>query len=129
MIIASDHRGYKLKETLKKEFTFTDITPNYVEGDDYPDIVKLFVKALKTKGILICGSGTGVAIAANRNKTIRAVNAYDKKHAEMARRHENVNVLCLGADYLTKNQSKEIIKTFMETKFDGGRHLRRIKKL
>ena len=82
-----------------------------------------------THGILICGSGYGVSIAANRFKDVRAVVCRTSKEAEMARRHNNANVLCLGADFTTTSQAKKIVKTFFTTKFEGGRHQRRVKKL
>ena len=83
----------------------------------------------RTHGILICGSGYGVSIAANRFKDVRAVVCRTPKEAEMARRHNNANVLCLGADFTTTSQAKKIVKTFFTTKFEGGRHQRRVKKL
>ena len=81
------------------------------------------------KGLLICGSGFGMATAANRYKHIRATPCRTSKDVEMARRHGDVNVLCLGADFTTKRRALKMVKVFFETKFEGGRHLRRIKKL
>ena len=81
------------------------------------------------RGILICGSGYGVSIAANRYKGIRAVVCRTPKEAEMARRHNDANVLCLGADFTNKEESYKIVDAFLTTKFEGGRHLRRVKKL
>lgn len=131
IFICADHRGFELKEYLKKHFDFVDLTPEFHKGDDYPDIAKKLVKKIagKSFGILVCGSGTGVAMSANRNKHIRAVNAYDLDHAIMSRKHENANVLCLGSNYLSKQKAKRIIEAFLKTRFSGGRHLRRIKKL
>ncbi len=131
MLVGADHRGFRLKEYLKKHYPLEDITPDYVEGDDYPAIAKKLVRKMKKHdtGLLICGSGTGVAMAANRHKKARAVNAYDKMHAVMARKHEDANILCLGADYLTKEKAKKILHAFLNTNFEGGRHSRRVKML
>lgn len=130
IFIAADHRGFFLKEYLMKHYEFIDLSVEFKKNDDYPNLAKRLVDKMSDKsfGILVCGSGTGVAMAANRSKKIRAVNAYDVEHAIMARKHENANVLCLGADYLSKLKSRKIIDSFFKTKFLGGRHLRRIKK-
>ena len=146
LIMGSDHRGLELKDKL-----LDFISPDDVNGEtkfdvaviqnlrpheagksvDYPDVVKEFGKSfdIYTHGILICGSGYGVSIAANRFKDIRAVVCRTPKEAEMARRHNNANVLCLGADFTTTSQAKKIVKTFFTTDFEGGRHQRRVKKL
>ena len=146
LIMGSDHRGLELKDKL-----LDFISPDDINGEtkfdvaviqnlrpheagksvDYPDVVKEFGKSfdIYTHGILICGSGYGVSIAANRFKDIRAVVCRTPKEAEMARRHNNANVLCLGADFTTTSQAKKIVKTFFTTDFEGGRHQRRIKKL
>ena len=129
IVIGADHRGYKLKEYLKKHYEVLDVTPDYIEGDDYPIITKKVLKKIKDFAIIICGSGIGVAMAANRNKKVRAVNACDLQHAVMARKHEDANVLCLGADYLTPTKAKKIVDAFLKTTFEGGRHLRRVKML
>ena len=146
LIMGSDHRGLELKEKL-----LDFISPDDINGEtkfdvaviqnlrpheagksvDYPDVVKEFGKSfdIYTHGILICGSGYGVSIAANRFKDIRAVVCRTPKEAEMARRHNNANVLCLGADFTTTSQAKKIVKAFFTTDFEGGRHQRRVKKL
>ena len=146
LIMGSDHRGLELKDKL-----LDFISPDDINGEtkfdvaviqnlrpheagksvDYPDVVKEFGKSfdIYTHGILICGSGYGVSIAANRFKDIRAVVCRTPKEAEMARRHNNANVLCLGADFTTISQAKKIVKTFFTTDFEGGRHQRRVKKL
>ncbi len=146
LIIGSDHRGLELKDKL-----LDFISPDDINGEtkfdvaviqnlrpheagksvDYPDVVKEFGKSfdIYTHGILICGSGYGVSIAANRFKDIRAVVCRTPKEAEMARRHNNANVLCLGADFTTTSQAKKIVKAFFTTDFEGGRHQRRVKKL
>ena len=146
LIMGSDHRGLELKDKL-----LDFISPDDINGEtkfdvsviqnlrpheagksvDYPDVVKDFGKSfdIYTHGILICGSGYGVSIAANRFKDIRAVVCRTPKEAEMARRHNNANVLCLGADFTTTSQAKKIVKAFFTTDFEGGRHQRRVKKL
>ena len=99
---------------------------------DYPDVVKslaLEMKSVFNRGILICGSGFGVAIAANRYPHIRAVTVRTPKEAEMARLHNDANVLCLGADFTTKKDAFKIVDKFLTTKFEGGRHKGRIAKL
>lgn len=138
IILASDHAGYELKEYLKQYFTkrkieFIDAGAlTYDANDDYPDIVKSAVKEVlkdeNNQGIFICGSGVGVSMVANRFKGIRAVLAYDTLTAQMSRQHNNSNVLCLGQSRTTKTMSLKIIKTFLNTPFEAGRHLRRINK-
>lgn len=146
LIMGSDHRGLEMKHNL-----LDFISPDDVNGEtkfdvsviqnlkpheadksvDYPDVVKQFGKSfdIYSHGILVCGSGYGVSIAANRFKDIRAVVCRTPKEAEMARRHNNANVLCLGADFTTMSQAKKIVKAFFTTDFEGGRHQRRVKKL
>ncbi len=146
LIMGSDHRGLELKDKLL-DYISPDDTNGETKFDvaviqnlrpheagksvDYPDVIKEFGKNfdIYTHGILICGSGYGVSIAANRFKDVRAVVCRTSKEAEMARRHNNANVLCLGADFTTTSQAKKIVKTFFTTKFEGGRHQRRVKKL
>ena len=146
LIMGSDHRGLEMKHSL-----LDFISPDDINGEtkfdiaviqnlkpheagksvDYPDVVKEFGKSfdIYSHGILVCGSGYGVSIAANRFKDIRAVVCRTPKEAEMARRHNNANVLCLGADFTTMSQAKKIVKAFFTTDFEGGRHQRRVKKL
>jgi len=138
IILASDHAGYELKEYLKQYFDKHKIeyidagALKYEPTDDYPDIIKYAVKLVlknnEYKGIFICGSGVGVSMVANRHKSIRAVLAYDSLTAQMARRHNNANVLCLGQSRVTQTMALKIIKTFLNTEFEGGRHLKRIQK-
>jgi len=138
IILASDHAGYELKEYLKQYFTKHKIeyldagALKYDATDDYPDIIKNAVKLMldnkNNQGIFICGSGVGVSMVANRHKGIRAVLAYDTITAQMARRHNNANVLCLGQSRVTQTMALKIIKTFLNTEFEGGRHLKRIEK-
>ena len=102
------------------------------ERVDYPDYAKklaLLIRKKSSFGILICGSGIGVSIAANRFKKVRAAVCYNQLSASLARKHNNANVLCIGARLIRFNEAKKIINTFISTKFEGGRHTKRVKKL
>lgn len=137
--IGSDHRGFPLKEEFKKYFIeknieFTDFGTNSTESVDYPDYAKLVGDAIIDEnydyGVVICGSGIGASIAANKHKGIRAVNANNNNLAEMARRHNNANVICFGSDFIDLEKAKRFFEIFINTKFEGGeRHERRIQKL
>ena len=138
IIMASDHRGWKLKEDLKTFFNQENIITIDVgtyskEPVDYPDFAKLGIaKVLEDKnnvGIFICGTGTGMSMACNRNPRIRASLSFNPKIAERARREEDANVLCLPADFLNKKKAITIVKVFLTTSFEGGRHARRLKKI
>jgi ribose 5-phosphate isomerase B len=137
--IGSDHRGYTLKEELKKHFAgngieFTDFGTDSEASADYPDYAKLVGNAVNggdfNYGVLICGSGIGVSIAANKVKGIRAVNANNNNLAEMARKHNNANVICFGSDFIDVEKAVRFFEIFINTEFEGGeRHNRRISKL
>ncbi len=138
IILASDHAGYELKEQIKAFFNKENITTIDVgayskERVDYPDFAKLGnAKVLENPnniGIYICGTGIGMSIAANRNPKIRAALCDSVKFASLARRHNDANVLVLSGRYLNKRKAINIVKEFLTTKFEGGRHLRRVKKL
>lgn len=139
IVIGSDHRGYNLKEDLIKFFKETsvdykDVGTNSTESTDYPDYAKLVGVSIMNEGynfgILICGSGIGVSIAANKVKGLRAVNATSNNMAEMARKHNDANVICFGSDFIDKDKAKRFLEIFINTEFEGGeRHLRRIQKL
>ena len=138
IILASDHAGYELKEEIKDFFNKQNITTIDVgcyskERVDYPD----FAKAANQKvlenpnniGIYVCGSGTGMVMAANRNPKIRAALCQTIKFASLARRHNDANVLVLPGRFISKLKAISVIKEFLTTKFEGGRHLKRVKKL
>ena len=136
--IASDHGGYNLKESIKdflinRNISIIDLGPYENKNVDYPDYAKKIPKRIKEKksdvGILVCGSGTGMAITANKIKTIRAAVCYNIKSTRLSRQHNNANIIALGARLTKKNLSLNLVKIFLETKFEGGRHLRRIKKI
>ena len=100
---------------------------------DYPDFAKKVSNRVRSRksdiGILICGSGTGMAISANKSKGIRAALCYNLKSARLSRQHNNANIMCLGSRFTSKNSALRLVSTFLKTKFEGGRHLRRIKKI
>ena len=136
--IASDHAGYKTKEHIKNilvknEISVIDLGPYNENSVDYPDYAKKVRNRIKAKrsdiGILICGSGTGMAISANKSKDIRAAVCYNSKSTYLSRAHNNANIICLGARMTKKNTIVNNIKIFLKTRFEGGRHVRRIKKL
>ena len=136
--IASDHAGFKLKEEIKnhlvdKKVSIFDIGPYNDESVDYPDFAKKLAKRVKLKksevGILVCGSGTGMAISANKIKTIRAAVCYNLKSTRLSRQHNNANIIALGSRLINKKLSLKLVEIFLKTKFEGGRHLRRVKKI
>lgn len=135
IIIGADHAGFELKEKLKKnlkKYKITDIgAKKYDKNDDYPDYAhKLAKKINKNKGILICGTGAGMCMAANRHKNIRAVVGLDEYEVEMSRKHNDANVLCLRARNFPYSKTLKITKLWLNTKFTNEkRHVRRIKKL
>ena len=136
--IASDHAGYRLKEDIKnhlieKKVSIFDIGPFNENSVDYPDFAKKLAQRIKSKksdiGILVCGSGTGMAISANKTKTIRAAVCYNIKSTRLSRQHNNANIIALGARLTNKKLSLKLVDVFLHTKFEGGRHLRRVKKI
>ena len=140
--IASDHAGFDLKEIIKdllikNQISTIDLGPYSDNSVDYPDFAKKLAKSVairvKSKkshiGILVCGSGTGMAISANKQRGIRAAVCYNLKSTYLCRAHNNANILCLGARLTKKKDIKKILSTFLNTKFEGGRHQRRVKKI
>ena len=135
--IASDHAGYNLKNSiiigLSKKQKIIDLGPNSKDSVDYPDYAKKLSKKVASNsgsfGILVCGSGMGMAIAANKTKNIRAALCYSNKNTKLSRLHNNANIITLGERLINKNKAINLIKTFLSTKFEGGRHLRRVKKI
>lgn len=132
--IASDHAGFLLKEKLKSKFKLHDFIlhdlGNFEEDEkvDYPDFALKLCNKIKDNdfGILVCGSGQGMAMAANRHKHIRACLCLDTNQAKLARQHNNANVLCLAGRITDSSNAEEIVKAFLETDFEGGRHSRRL---
>ncbi len=138
IILACDHAGYKLKEQVKDFFskeniTTIDVGTYSLDSVDYPDYAKLgnekVLENVNNIGIYFCGTGIGMSIAANRNPKIRAALCMSNKYAELARRHNDANVLVLPGRFMSRVKAIAIIKTFLTTKFDGERHQRRVKKL
>ena len=138
IFISSDHAGYKLKEQIKlhlskKKISFKDMGPYNDDRVDYPDFAHKVAKKVKTNknnfGILICGSGMGMNIAANRHKNIRAAQCFNLKSTKLSRLHNDANIITLGSRLITKKNALKFVSVFLNTKFDGGRHLRRVKKI
>ena len=135
ILIASDHAGYKLKQKIitflnSKDFVITDLGPKDEQSVDYPDYAKKLSKKINDKnfGILICGSGIGMSIMANRYKKVRGSLVNSIKTTKLAREHNNANVLILGSRVTNANIALKIVDTFFKTFFLKGRHLRRVKK-
>ncbi|MDC0366237.1 ribose 5-phosphate isomerase B [Pelagibacteraceae bacterium] len=136
--IASDHAGYKLKENIKdflikKNVSIFDLGPMNENSVDYPDYAKKVANRVKANksdiGILVCGSGTGMAISANKIKDIRAAVCYNNQSTRLSRLHNNANIISLGSRLTKKNTAIKLVSIFLNTKFEGGRHLRRVKKI
>lgn len=136
--IGSDHAGFETKEFIKKAlieqgFQLTDKGTLGLESVDYPDFSHLVAKSVETFeseiGFLFCGSGNGVCIAANKHLGVRAALAWNKEVAQLAKAHNNANILCLPARFVSNNEALEIVKAFLETEFEGGRHQKRIDKI
>jgi len=138
VIIASDHAGFKLKEEvkkflIKKRKKVLDLGTKNTSSVDYPDYAHLLSKKMRDVrnqfGILICGSGTGMSMTANKHKNIRAALCYDTKSTKLSRLHNDANVMTIGSRLIKKNVALRCVNIFLKTDFDGGRHLRRIKKI
>ncbi len=137
--IASDHAGFQLKEQIKNwlnsfsNYKINDYGTFSEKSVDYPDYAFKATESILNGendfGIIICGSGAGMSIAANRFKGIRAVNCWNAETAKLARQHNNANVLNLGGRLIDFSNAKDIIYTFLNTEFEGGRHTTRIEKL
>ena len=136
--IASDHAGFKLKEVIKntlvnKNISIFDLGPINNHSVDYPDYAKKLSKRVNANisdiGILVCGSGTGMSISANKIKGIRAAVCYNPKSTRLSRQHNNANIIALGARLTKKSLSLKLVDLFLKTKFEGGRHLKRVKKI
>lgn len=133
--IGSDHGGYKLKEEIKKyleekEIEYTDCGTFDEESVDYPEIAKAVALEVQSKqcekGIVICRSGIGMSIVANKFKGIRCAKCNEEEEAKFSRMHNNANILAIGADYIDVNKAIRIVRTWIATEFEGGRHEARI---
>ncbi len=138
IFLSSDHAGYKLKESIKlllskKKVKYIDLGPFNTDRVDYPDYAHKVAKKVKINnnhvGILVCGSGIGMNITANRHKNVRAAQCFNVKSAKLSRLHNDANIITLGSRLLTKNNALKCISVFLKTKFEGGRHTKRIKKI
>ena len=138
IFISSDHAGYILKEQIKKKFSkkylFQDLgTNNSKISVNYPDfahkLCKKVINNTKNMGILVCGSGTGMSMAANRHKKIRAAVCYTVKNTKLSRLHNDANIITLGSRLTKKDTAFKCIEVFINTKFEGGRHKKRVKKI
>ena len=138
IFISSDHAGFELKEAIKKyllskKLTFQDLGPSNNLRVDYPDFAHKVARKVKISknnvGILVCGSGMGMNIAANRHKNIRAAQCFNLKSTKLSRLHNDANIITLGSRLLTKKIALNCVSAFLKTKFEGGRHLKRIKKI
>jgi len=136
--VGSDHRGFDVKRrvvTLLQQLghDIVDVGATSKDSVDYPDFAFLVAKAVSAgqadRGILVCGSGIGMCIAANKVKGVRAAPCHDNITAEMSRRHNDANVLCLSADLLGGELIDRMIRIWLDTPFDGGRHARRVEKI
>jgi ribose 5-phosphate isomerase B len=136
--IGCDHAGFVLKEELKNKlqgagYHVKDFGTYSLESVDYPDYVHPLAESVEKKendyGILICGSANGVAMTANKHQGIRAAIAWNTEVAALARQHNNANVICLPARFLVEMDAEEMVRVFLSTAFEGGRHTRRVEKM
>lgn len=136
--IACDHAGFNLKSVLKQDleelgYETLDLGTNGPESVDYPDFGQALGKAIADgraeMGVLVCGSGIGISIAANRNPAVRAANVTNALTAQLSRQHNDANVVCFGERLVGSEIARDAMKVFLETEFEGGRHARRVDKL
>ena len=139
ILISNDHAGVELKKEVvsfleKKGYVVENMGDNTGQSVDYPDVIHPLAKAIskstKKKGIIMCGTGNGVSMVANKYKGVRAGLCWSKEIAELIRKHNDANVLSLPARFISTNEALEIVEVFIETDFeDGGRHERRVEKI
>jgi len=138
LAIGSDHAGFETKERIiqmlaEAGYTFNDVGTNSADSVDYPDfahpVADMVEKEEVDLGILVCGSGNGVAITANKHKGIRAALAWTPDLAGLARQHNDANVLAIPARFISEEEALELVKVFLATEFEGGRHKRRVDKI
>jgi ribose 5-phosphate isomerase B len=138
LIMGSDHAGFEAKQALFEwlvahDYDITDLGPQNAESVDYPDFAHPVAMAVENGhadlGILLCGSGNGVAMTANKHQDIRAALCWNNEIAGLARQHNNANVICIPARFVSIAEVQKMVKTFVETKFEGGRHERRVEKM
>ncbi len=139
IVIGCDHAGYELKEFLIQQlsnqgkFDIKDVGTYSMQSVDYPDYIHQVAKAVQkdkeSKGLIICGSGNGAAMTANKYSGIRAAICWSKSLAKLARTHNDANILSLPARFIEPNEADSMLKIFLETEFEGGRHQRRVNKI
>jgi len=138
ILISNDHAGTNLKREIinhfeKKGYSFKNIGENKGESVDYPDFIHPLAKEISEKqnekGIIICGSGNGVSMVANKHQGVRAALCWTKEIASLSRLHNDANVLSIPARFINKQEAIEIVETFLNTKFEGGRHEKRVNKI
>jgi len=138
LALGCDHAGYELKEYLKNElvasgFDIEDFGSYNTDSVDYPDIIHPLARSIEAgrikKGIIICGSGIGVSLVANKYPNVRAALCCDTERTELARKHNDANVLALGARFTSFDMALRMVKVFLETPFEGGRHAIRVEKI
>tara|TARA_B100000700_G_C14920631_1_gene796881 strand:- start:461 stop:904 length:444 start_codon:yes stop_codon:yes gene_type:complete len=136
--LGSDHAGFNLKERIKKflvkkKIKVIDLGPKNNNSVDYPDYAKKVARNVSSRkgniGILVCGSGTGMAMSANKFKKIRSAVCYNKASTRLSRSHNDANIMALGARLTKNSDAIKLVNVFLNTKFEGGRHLRRVKKI
>ena len=135
--IASDHAGYEMKEAIKRhfstEFEWEDLGTNSSESVDYPDYAHPLAEAVaqspENRAVLLCGTGNGVAMTANKHADVRAALCWNTEIAALARQHNNANVVVLPARFIPTEDAFAIVETFFNTPFEGGRHARRVEKI
>jgi ribose 5-phosphate isomerase B len=136
--MASDHAGFELKQAMKDRLEadgheVEDVGTHSTESTDYPPLAAKAAALVSAgeaeRGVLVCGSGNGVAIVANKVAGVRAVNAHDREEAEMCRRHNDANVITLSGQRLSEEDAVPIVEAFLATGFDGGRHERRVNEI
>ena len=138
IFLASDHAGFLLKQVIskflkRKGIKIMDLGPKNINSVDYPDFAHLLAKKMNKQknniGILVCGSGEGMAMTVNRHKNIRGALCYNTKSTKLSKMHNNANVMAIGSRLTKKSVALRCIDIFLNTNFEGGRHLRRIKKI
>lgn len=136
--LGSDHAGYRLKEEVKRflvglGFEVDDMGADSTNSVDYPDYARKVAERVRDgksdRGILLCGTGIGMCIAANKVEGIRAAQAVDEELVRLSRRHNDANVLCLAGRFTTAERARELVRIWLDTPFEGGRHLRRVEKI
>ena len=138
LLIAADHAGFETKEFLKKElenqgYTFKDFGTYSNESVDYADVVHPLAKEINAgnypTGIILCGSGNGVNMTANKYPNVRSALCWTEEIASLARKHNNANIIAIPARFLEKQTISEVVNTFLNTDFEGGRHIKRVEKI